>query len=240
MRQSPRMRRQALVLMMGAAVGGLVACAAPPAPAPSAAPPARPPAPRPVATPRPADTGERWSGLAVETVTEALAQSLNLPRAEGLFVRAVEAGSPGAQAGIQAGDVLMLAGGAYLSDAEVLALVLGGTPLGASVEVAVRRGGGLVAVRLPVAGFPAGRLMAVIRPPSPALLHLAADGTGLWAYGAVPGRADRGIVPVPVPGRPAPTVGSRPVASPIAERVIAADGERVYLGGAGWELNIDV
>jgi hypothetical protein len=35
-------------------------------------------------------------------------------------------------------------------------------------------------------------------------------------------------------------IGPRPVASAIAERVIAADAERVYLGWAGSELYIDV
>lgn len=236
------MRLAIFVLVAG---GVVAACAAQPAPPPAAAP-ASPPATRPmtlrpVGAPRPvADTGERWSGLAVEAVTEALAQSLNLGRAEGLFVRAVEGGSPSARAGLQAGDILMLAGGAYLGTPEVLTRVLGGAALGSSLELAVRRGGELVAVRLPVAAFPGGRLMAVLRPPSPSLLHLATDGAVVWAYGAVPGGADRGIVPVPVPGRPAAPIGPRAVASPIADRVIAADGERIYLGWAGSELNIDV
>jgi hypothetical protein len=222
--------------------GLLAACAAPP---PAAAPPtAQPPiaAPRPVAArpaPRP-DTGDRWSGLVVETVTEALAQSLNLARAEGLFVRAVEPDSPGARAGIQPGDLLMLGGGVYLRSPELFMRALAVAPLGSSIDVAVRRGGELVPVRVPVEAFPGGRLMAVIQLPGPGLQHIAADGTGVWAYGTVPGATDRGIVPVPVPGRPAPSLGPRAVASPIADRVIAADGERVYLGWAASELYIDV
>lgn len=236
------MRLTVLALVAGAM---LAACAAQPAPAPAAAPASlpstRPLTLRPGASLRPpVDTGERWSGLAVETVTEALARSLNLGRAEGLFVRAVEGGSPGSRAGIMPGDVLLLAGGAYLGSPEVLTRGLAGTALGASLELAVRRGGELLSARLPAEAFPVGRLMAVIRPPSPSLLHLATDGSVVWAYGAVPGSADRGIVPVPVPGRPVPLMGPRAVASPNAERVIAADGERIYLGWAGSELNIDV
>ncbi|MGH7318642.1 MAG: PDZ domain-containing protein [Candidatus Rokuibacteriota bacterium] len=173
-------------------------------------------------------------------MTEALARSANLPRIEGVYVRRVESGSPGARAGIQTGDVLLLAAGTYLSTSDALSRVLAGAPLGSSAELALRRGGELLTARLPVESSPAGRLMAVIRLPAPGLLHLAADGAALWAYGPVPGGTDRGIIPVPLPGGPPVAFPPRAVASSGAERVIAADGERVYLGWAGSELYIDV
>ena len=217
----------------------LTACASAPAPPPA------PPAPRPVTVPArpPVPDTERWTGLVVEPVTEALAASMSLPRVEGLFVRRVEPGSPGERAGIRAGDVLLLAAGAYLSAPEVLPRALAGTPVGSSVEMAVRRGGDLVAMRLPVETSPGGRLMVVIQPPVRGLLNISVDwaaaGAVLYGYGPVPGGEDRGIVPLQLPGGPLPPIGPRAVANPGAQRVIAVDGERVYLGWAGSEIYLD-
>jgi hypothetical protein len=214
----------------------LVGCATTPKPPPPAKAPAPPAPPVAVAPARP-DT-ERWTGLVVEPVTEALAPSVGLTRVEGLYVRDVEPGSPGARAGIRAGDVLLLAGGSYLAGREALPGVLAGAPIGGSVEVALRRGGELVTVNLPVAVSPGGRLVGVIQAP-PGLTQIAADGSLLYGFGAVPGSGDRGIVPLQLPGGPLPAIGPRAVASPGAERVIAADAERVYLGWAGSELYVD-
>ncbi len=222
------------VLLVGLVLG---ACAS--APPPPAAGPV--PAPRPVTVEAPpgAPDSERWTGIVAEPVTETLAAAVNLSRVEGLYVRQVEPGGPGQRAGVRQGDVLLLAGGAYLAAPEVLAGVLAGAPLGSSVELAIRRGGELVGLRLPVESSPGGRLMVVIQPPVPGLLNIAADGSVLYAYGPVPGGADRGIVPLQLPGGALPPVGPRAVASPGAERVIAADGERIYLGWAGSEIYVD-
>jgi PDZ domain-containing protein len=230
------MRGSIATAMMAVLLSG---CASAPAP-PAAAPP-----PRPVSVPVPApvpDT-ERWTGLVVEPVTEALAASVSLARIEGLFVRRVEPGSPGERAGIRPGDVLLLAAGVYLSAPEGLPRALAGAPVGSSVEMAVRRGGELVPVRLPVETSPGGRLMVVIQPPVRGLLSISVDGAPagavLYGYGPVPGGKDRGIVPLQLPGGRLPPMGPRAVASPGAERVIAADGERVYLGWAGSEIYLD-
>jgi hypothetical protein len=221
-------------LLVFAVAGCATAPAAPPATAPPPAPPpavvARPPAPP--------DT-ERWTGLIVEPVTEALATSANLPRVEGLYVRQVEPGSPGQRAGIRPGDVILLAGTVYLAAPDALPRALAAAPLGSTVELAVRRSGELIPMRMAIETSPGGRLMLVIQPPARGLLHIAADGAMLYGYGPVPGREDRGIVPVQLPGGPLPPIAPRAVANPGAERVIAADGERVYLGWAGSEIYLD-
>jgi hypothetical protein len=79
----------------------------------------------------------------------------------------------------------------------------------------------------------------VIRTPGPGLQHIATDGAVLYAFGTVPGGADLGIVPVQLPEGPLPPIAPRAVANPGTERVIAADGERVYLGWAASEIYID-
>src|SRR5581483_8533740 len=148
-----------------APVLALVAAGCAPAPpVPPAAAPA-PPAPRPaVVAPPAAPDLERWTGLVVDPVTEALAASANLGRVEGLYVRHVEPGSPGARAGIRPGDVVLLVGRAYVATPDALAGAVAGFPLGSTVDVAVRRGGELLALKLPVEASPGGRLMVVIRP----------------------------------------------------------------------------
>lgn len=235
------MRHRTRVVGLLVAGGVLVACATPErAPVPPTAGAAPAPGAAPVALVRTVGDPERWTGLVLEPVTEALAQAENLPRAEGLLVRAVEPGSPGARAGLRRGDVLLLAGGAYLAAPEVLGRVLAGAPVGTSVEVVLRRAGEPVTMALPSEPSPGGRLLAIVQPPAPGLLHLAADGATLWAYGPVPGGADRGVVPIQLPGGPLPPIAARAVASPVAERVIAADRERVYLGWAGSELYVDI
>jgi hypothetical protein len=191
------------------------------------------PAPLPRAT-----DAERWSGVTVEPVTEALARSVNVSRVEGLYVRGVEPASPAERAGIRRGDVLLLAGGTYLATPDTLPRVLAEAPLGATIEVALRRVGELLTVRLPVEASPAGRLMTVIAAPR-GLIQIAADGAVLYGFGAVPGGEDRGIVPLQLPGGPVPPIPPRAVASPGVERVIAADAERVYLGWAGSEIYVD-
>ena len=127
----------------------------------------------------------------------------------------------------------------YLAAPAAARRALAAAPLGSTVELAVRRGGELIPVRLAIETSPGGRLMLVIQPPARGLLHIAADGTMLYGYGPVPGREDRGIVPVQLPGGPLPPIAPRAVANPGAERVIAADGERVYLGWAGSEIYLD-
>jgi PDZ domain len=181
---------------------------------------------------------DRWTGLALEPVTEALARRANLRRVEGLYVDAVEADSPGARAGVRRGDVVLLAEGIYLGDPSTLARVLAEGPVGGTIALALRRGSDILAVALPLQRSPAGRLLFVIEPPQ-GLTSIAADGRGLWAYGMVPGGVDRGIVPIQLPEVPSQGFGSRAVASAGAERVIAVDAERVYLGWAGFEIYID-
>ncbi len=230
------MTRFALVPLLVISLG-LASCATAPPPAAPAAAPA--PGPVTVVAPPAVPDAERWTGLLAEPVTEALAAAVNLPRVEGLYVRQVEPGGPGQRADVRPGDVLLLAGGAYLGAPDALSRVLAGAPVGSSVELAIRRAGELLVVRLPVEPSPGGRLMVVIQPPVPGLLNIAADGSALYAYGPVPGGADHGIVPLQLPGGPLPPVGPRAVASPGAERIIAADGERIYLGWAGSEIYLD-
>jgi DNA-binding MarR family transcriptional regulator len=69
----------------------------------------------------PADGTERLGlYLTPAHVTIEMRESVGLPRVPGLLVRAVDAGSPAAEAGISAGDVLVAAGGRELRSSSSL------------------------------------------------------------------------------------------------------------------------
>ena len=148
--------RAARRLALAVAGALLAACAAtaPPLPAPRLPAPSVPAAP--AAGPA-ADDGARWTGLTLVPVTEALARSRGLERAEGLLVAGVEPGGPGARAGIEEGDVLLLVGGIAITAVDGLRAVLATLPIGSAVGVGLRRGVEPVTAVLPVERPPAGR-----------------------------------------------------------------------------------
>lgn len=56
-----------------------------------------------------------WLGVVIQPVTKELADSFNLPKAEGALVAAVEKGGPADRAGIEAGDVVTKVDGKVVS-----------------------------------------------------------------------------------------------------------------------------
>jgi serine protease Do len=61
-----------------------------------------------------------WLGASGQTVTAELAQSLGLPRPEGVLVKEVTPSGPAAQAGVRVGDVVLQVEGHAIDDAEGL------------------------------------------------------------------------------------------------------------------------
>ena len=48
-----------------------------------------------------------WTGLRVQKVNRLIAESLGLPRAEGVIISQIDQGSPGEKAGLEVGDVII-------------------------------------------------------------------------------------------------------------------------------------
>lgn len=119
----------------------------------------------PVATPTPAPTpaatssgAHGWLGVQVQTVTADQAQSAGLDRqhpAGGYTVHLAE-GGPAANAGIQAGDVIVRFDGKTISQAADLQRAASDTPPGKTVDVGIARGGAQSTLRVTVAAAPAG------------------------------------------------------------------------------------
>ena len=82
----------------------------------------------------------RFAGVTVETMNPAIAQELGLPfNAQGVVVRAVEAGSPAQRMGIETGDVIVSLNGQNMTDARTFQQVTNARPDG--WQIVLQRGG---------------------------------------------------------------------------------------------------
>ena len=81
-----------------------------------------------------------WLGATLENVTADVAESLGLPRPQGVLVAGVVAGGPAAQAGLKVGDLLLTIDGHEVDDPDSFGFRFGNRPLGGAVKVEVRRG----------------------------------------------------------------------------------------------------
>jgi serine protease Do len=95
-----------------------------------------------------------WIGVQIQPVTQDLADSLGLKKAEGALVAEPQADGPAAKAGIAAGDVITAVDGAQVKDARDLAKKIGAKAPKATVKLAVMRGGSEKIVNLTLGELP--------------------------------------------------------------------------------------
>ncbi len=82
-----------------------------------------------------------WLGAKLETVTRDIAEALGLERVTGAVVARVQAGSPAAQAGLQAGDVIVSVDGVEAADPRTVLYRLTTRSMGNRVKFEVLRRG---------------------------------------------------------------------------------------------------
>jgi serine protease Do len=82
-----------------------------------------------------------YLGIRIQQVTEDLAASLGIPRNRGEFVQAVDPGTPGAQAGLQAGDVVMRIDGKDVTPEQTLSFIVANERPGTRIPIEIIRNG---------------------------------------------------------------------------------------------------
>ena len=97
-----------------------------------------------------------WTGIRVSGLTPEVAQRLGLGVESGLFVEKVEEESPGAQAGIRQGDVIIEVNGAKVGTPEQTVRSVFGLRVGDTIEMIINRGGKLQTVKVRLAELPKG------------------------------------------------------------------------------------
>jgi serine protease Do len=96
-----------------------------------------------------------WIGVQIQPVTQDIADSLGLKKAEGALVAEPQKDSPAVKAGIEAGDVITAVDGKPVKDARDLAKKIGVLPPKASVKLAVLHKGSEKTVTLTLGEMPA-------------------------------------------------------------------------------------
>jgi serine protease Do len=95
-----------------------------------------------------------WGGVQIQPVTQDIADSLGLKKAEGALVAEPQANSPAVKAGIAAGDVITSVDGKPVKDARDLARRIGALAPKTSVKLTVLRDGSEKSLTLTLGEMP--------------------------------------------------------------------------------------
>ena len=178
-------------------------------------------------------------GVAIQGVNQALADSFGLKKPAGALVSSVEKGSPAAQAGIEAGDVILGANGREIANPGDLPALIAGMAAGETVKLQVWRKGAVHDISVKVGSFsdpkvatsessesPKGRLGVAVRPLSPEEQRQAEIKGGLLVQDVGGAAARAGIQPGDI------------IVSVNGETVSSVDQLRSVIGKAGKKVAI--
>ncbi|WP_298354190.1 Do family serine endopeptidase [Rhodoblastus sp.] len=87
------------------------------------------------------ETRRGWLGVRIQSVDDAIADSLGLGKARGALIDGVDEDGPSARAGFKPGDVIVSFDGKTIGDARELPKIVALTPVGKDVEIVVIRDG---------------------------------------------------------------------------------------------------
>jgi serine protease Do len=98
-----------------------------------------------------------WIGVQIQPVTQDIADSIGLKKAQGALVAEPQSGSPAAKAGIESGDVIAKVNGADVKDARDLAKRIAALAPGATVKLDIIRKGADKTVNVTLGELPKQR-----------------------------------------------------------------------------------
>jgi serine protease Do len=101
-----------------------------------------------------------WLGVHIQTIDEALAESMDLEEEEGALVSSVEPGSPADRAGLHVGDVILTFADRQVEDARALPRMVGNTDKGDKVAVTIWRDGKRKSLQVTLGSLPTEETVA--------------------------------------------------------------------------------
>jgi serine protease Do len=134
-----------------------------------------------------------WIGVQVQPVTEDIANSLGLGKAEGALVDELQPDGPASKAGIKPGDVVQSVGGEEVKDARDLAKRIAGVEPGQTATLGVFRDGSPMTITMTVAKMP-DRTAAEKKPSREPRTGTASFGLRLAPATTVGGEGTHGVV----------------------------------------------
>ena len=136
-----------------------------------------------------------WIGVQIQPVTQDIADSLGLKKAEGALVAEPQADSPAKKAGIEAGDVITAVDGKQVKDARDLAKKIGALAPKTSVKLAILHKGSEKTVTLTLGELPNNKeARADTVTPDNGTADLAKLGLTLAPAARVAGAGSEGVV----------------------------------------------
>jgi serine protease Do len=126
-----------------------------------------------------------WLGVRIQEVTEDIAESLGLDKAEGALVTEVTKGSPAEKAGLVIGDTVLDLNGQPVRDPRDLAVKVAGIKPGGTVELGLLRDGARTTQAVEIGVMPGGDVAASkpAAPPKPERTSLSTLGLSLTTAG---------------------------------------------------------
>jgi serine protease Do len=95
-----------------------------------------------------------WIGVQIQPVTQDIADSMGLKKAEGALVADPQKDGPAAKAGVSSGDIITAVNGQTIKDARELARIIGGLAPGSAVKLDVLHNGKSEVVNLSLGQLP--------------------------------------------------------------------------------------
>jgi Do/DeqQ family serine protease len=169
-----------------------------------------------------------WIGAAGQPVDQALADTLGLPRPEGVALTELHPQSPLAAAGLAPGDVILSLDGAATNTPQEMLFRLASAGIGREVTLAVLRGGAGAEVRLTLAP-----------PPDTPPRDLRAVTEEVWLNGATLSRVNPAVIAeldLPLSARGVAVAAAQGFAARVGLRsgdvILAVNGQAVESPGA--------
>ncbi len=135
-----------------------------------------------------------WIGVQIQPVTQDIADSLGLKKAEGALVAEPQKDSPAVKAGIEAGDVITAVDGKPVKDARDLAKKIGALAPKSSVKLDVLHKGAEKTITLTLGEMPAAKEARAEGPSENGNVDLSKLGLTLAPAANVAGAGSAGVV----------------------------------------------